>query len=199
MVRQNKNQKDNSGYGVKLDMFGVISSIKESKLTSSQKPMTKCEVTDSNNEKHTVTFFGDTQPAVNMIGQRFAMSVSCEDFRLQDGRTVETYQGFLRSGNVSQNVPQSTPQTPQNAPQSPIPPNTPNYTDKDACICRQCAGKCAAEAIGGTGVDTSFEVLSKILDIAVPLSEWFLTGQNPTIAAPEPQSFEEQYSLPPEH
>jgi len=181
-------------------MFGTIAKIKESKMTSNNKPMTKCEVTDSNNESHTVTFFGDMQPAVNMIGQRFAMSVSCEDYSLQDGRTIETYQGFLKSGNVSQNVPQ----TPQQAPQQPVQatnsPNMANYTpdSKDASICRQCAGKCAAEVLGGTGVDTPFEVLAKILDIAGPLSEWFLTGQNPTFAAPKPQTFEEQYDLPPE-
>ena len=193
MVKQSKNQKDGKGYGVKLEMFGVINSIKEVKMTSNNKPMTKCEVADDNNESHTITFFGDDQPAVNMIGKRFAMSVSCEDYKLQDGRTVETYQGFLRSGNVNQNVPQSTQQASQDAPQSTTPPNTVGNAD-----IRTKAAKIAALAIGGTGVDEASEIATKIIDTASLLIPWLESGQLPTFATPKPQSFEQQYNLPPE-
>lgn len=188
-IRQNKNKKDSGGYGIKLEMFGTITKIKESKLSSNNKPMTKCEVADDNNEAHSVTFFGDMQPAVNMIGQRFAMSISCEDYRLQDGRVVEVYQGFLRSGNVSQNAQQNTPQTLQNAPQST------NGSNSDIRIE---ATRLAAQAIGGTGVDVAQEIAVKLIDLAGLLMPWLESGQPPTFAAPQPKTFEEQYDIPPE-
>ena len=192
-IKQNKNQKDGNGYGIKLDMYGVITKIKESKMSLNNKPLTKCEVTDQNNETHTVTFFGDTQPAVNMIGQRFVMSVSCEDYRLPDGRIVETYQAFLKSGNVSQNVPQTPAPAPQQPPQainSPQPVKSPEIRIEAARI--------AATALGGTGVDEAPEVATKIIDVAGLLVPWLEKGQLPMFAAPKPETFEQQYDIPPE-
>lgn len=53
--------------------------------------------------------------------------------------------------------------------------------DKFVIENRQKAAMCASKALGGTGVDEPIQVVVKILDIAAPLAQWFITGKAPNM------------------
>lgn len=83
---------------------------------------------------------------------------------------------WIWCGNLVK-TPQSTP---NNAPQPAQATNSPQQ-DQLAIENRQKAGLCAAHAIKGIAFDNHMEISVKILDIAAPLAEWFMTGRAPNM------------------
>jgi hypothetical protein len=84
---------------------------------------------------------------------------------------------------ASQNQQQGTQQARQgtNAPQSAP------HSNRDASICRQTAGKVAAEILASSGADsigqTPNETAALLVSVAKPIAEWFLTGKEPMVAS----------------
>ena len=200
-ARLNKGKVDAKGYAVKTDAFLTFTEINGVTLTQNQKQTVKTKASDDAGESHTVNFYGNILPAANMIGKRVVASVA-----VKDGQYGETWQGFLKSGNVAQ--PSQMPQQIlQNAQQGGLtPPQATNGNGKpdwDAIS----AGKvrhgvvCAAIESG--------QMICKSFEDVLVYQDFIVTGKVPLTAAPEPDDlppdfmqgvknevpFDQQYNL----
>ncbi len=108
----------------------------------------------------------------------------------------KTLSGSLVSGQSSVHQGQQAPQQPRQAPNVPLrPPQQArpqigvSDAERHSSICRQRAGKIAAEILAPRYGDAwpELEVLANtLIELAKPLSKWFITGADPTVVADEP-------------
>lgn len=172
--------------GQNIDMYGTVVELNGEGISpKSGKPYKKLTIVDDNNEKHLVTIRGDNLPTAAVLQQRQAF-------------TISTWQQGDRSGFSGFWNPQGSVRQPQQGVQQAAQATNTGQKASQTPEIRIKAARIAAAAIGGTGVDEAPEIVTKIIDVAGLLIPWLETGQLPTFAAPKPQTFEEQYDIPPE-
>jgi hypothetical protein len=187
-VKQNIDLKDNKNYPLRVEMTGMITEFNGG---------AKVTMTDQSGEKHTVYLNGD-MPPYTLANQWQSFSLGCANkVSKSSGRPYVAFSGFWQNrqpqqaaprGGYSAPVPPQAPNYPPSAPNYPPPQNQAPRSDKDASICRQCAGKCVAEMFAAQPDMMGMSPLNALIAIADPLAEWFLTGRIPSVPEPEPES-----------
>jgi hypothetical protein len=174
-VRQLEGQKDQSGYDVKFTLPCTVGQILPVEFNKTGKKIQKVTLIDSLGEQQKVTLYaGNAELPPNLFNTTQTFSLS--SYRTQRGLF---YSGFWNNQTSAQQPQQAAPQ-PRQAPNAPKPAQTSQY-DTNASICRQCAGKCVAELLAGQTIN-----INDVLELAIPLSEWFLTGKKPALVTREP-------------
>lgn len=196
--------------GQNVDMIGTITEfIGEGINQKSGKPWKKCKIRDEKGVLHNVTLRG-TLPTVALINQKASFQLA--SFKgIYQNNPYTGYSGFWNdrmqidpNANYSyaqqpaRNMPQASPQ-PQQATNSPQGvQNTPQ--DKDSSICRQTAGKVVGQILSTHGFDNGKDLVTTVLELAIPLAKWFETGIVPVGRVDEPKThsiMEEPDDLPP--
>lgn len=115
-------------------------------------------------------------------GQRISVEKGkIESYQNKDGKMTKKVQGKLAASSTF--------------PGNVAPPQADN--NKDASICRQCAGKCIAELCAGNDLTPE-----AFVERAAPIAVWFLTGGLPKQANPtrepgeEPQQEDDDSEIP---
>lgn len=175
-----------------VDFTARVVEVKEQKMrgkADNQRMMTKCKVTDTSGE-----VIGAWIGGVATIGSVYTLSGMLSEYN--NNRYVDWAK--IKYTHPSQEVPPDAPQTPQNAPEGTNSQNAGNttYEDRDKakndCICRQCAGKAAAEIVAAfvpvaEGYTIS-QALNDTLMLSDALGQWFVNG-NQLVEEPEDIGF----------
>jgi hypothetical protein len=109
---------------------------------------------------------------------------------------ISKVQGGQPEPYTAQNPPQSPPQPTQAA----NCPQTQKYTERDACICRQCAGKVAGEVVAAymtsMPADESYslqQAINDLLEVSDVMAMYFLEGvskaSDPEMVGADPNNF----------
>lgn len=100
--------------GKLIQMFGVLTEVGGATLSSSQKPVCKCKITDDAGESHTVNIYkGKGQlPTPEQLGQRCQFNISTYQGTYQNN----PYTGYSGFWNAEAQVGQQAPPQGQQAP-----------------------------------------------------------------------------------
>lgn len=165
-----------------VDFTARVVEVKEQKLrgkSENQRMMTKCKLTDSSGE--TIGAWIEGTAIIGSVYTLSAMLCEYNNNKYIDWARIK----YTHPAQGGSNAPPSASQTPQNAPQS-----TNSYEDrekaKNECICRQCAGKAAAEVVAAyiraLPKDQKYDIpgaISDLLTISDAMSIWFINGNQP--------------------
>ena len=201
-VRQYKGQKEpGTDYAQKIDMDGTVVQIGQPGQSRQHKPNLTVMIKDSAGEMQNVVLMG-TLPSNDILNQLAPFAVSITG---QAGQ--EVYRGFWQNKKnigavvtAALNPPAQTQpagQQPTYHPVEATPPELPSLeksyddreSDRNASICRQCAGKAAAEIVasqihGQSDIATS-KIITTLAAITGPLSHWFINGKWPDVPMDE--------------
>jgi hypothetical protein len=178
-IANSLNKKDDKGFQVKTTILATIIQMKSVEYSQTTgKPKQGLLLRTYNGEESWVNLMGKDCP----IDQNL-LNTQCEfliwPYKAEQSPKVTFYCWINR--RVSQNSLPQAPQTTNSAPQGQSVPN-----NKDVSMCRQCAGKCSAVILGNKVYATAMDALTDMMDLSVPLSDWFLTGNLPKLFTPDP-------------
>jgi len=193
-LEQNPNQQ--------MTLFAQVQNIGETKYSKNGHPYQTCTLVDDTGTQRLVKIYqGSGSPlSQSHINQRLRFNLKA--YRAPNGNVYLS--GFWQNDQAPQAAPQPAPQAvPQPAAQKPpcmqqqqnrlsLPdrygyPKTPQEQGQ---ICRQAAGKVAAQLLAGAYNSTerpAEEILTAILKIARPLAKWYYDGTLPQEPIPEPE------------
>ena len=108
-VYNTRGQKDDKGYNIKTDMFGVLTMVGGFESTGSSGAMkSKCKVKDDVGYERTVTFMGKDLPQPNMLNHRVLFACWAEEwFSQKMNKNMTSFSAWLKNANVSQTPPQN--------------------------------------------------------------------------------------------
>lgn len=170
-------QKTDDGYQTKTAILATISKVKDVEYSQKTgKAKQGLLLKADNGEEEWVNLMGKDCPIdKTLAGKRYEFLVW--PYKAEQAPKI-TYYCWIQK-QVFQNTPQQAPQ-PLQAPKAQqgvqsAPQN------KDGSICRQTAGKCAAEIIAANLNSSSQTepILVTFFDIAEPIAKWFETGEKP--------------------
>jgi len=189
-----------------MTLFAQVQNIGETKYSKNGAPYQTCTLVDDTGTQRLVKIYQGSGSPLSQphINQRLRFNLKA--YRAPNGNVYLS--GFWQNDQVQQAAPQAAPQpapqaVPQPAAQKPpcmqqqqnrlsLPDrySYPKTPQEQGQICRQAAGKAAAQLLAGAYNSTerpAEEILTAILKIARPLAKWYYDGTLPQGPIPEPE------------
>lgn len=157
-----------------IDFNGQIKECKEIKQR------TKSQMSQNPGQQYNVQKLVIVDDTDSISGWAYADKQFLPGMRVSVHGQLKDYKGVKYFDYADVKTPQSSQ---NNAPQPAQSNNSTQQDNYDKFVIenRQIAGRCAAHAIQGIAFDNNMEIAVKILDIAQPLAEWFMTGKAPPL------------------